>query len=244
MVPKEITGLNTLSKIRKAVSANAARVKALGNWPEYIDEVASLVERIPTSRTKFAPGFDAGIACALNLIPENKQALSATLHANYTIDAVNQVRRESAKLKVDSETCWWLAACSVCDEGCTGRDVLNQIGWFNQLCVRSDLRKSHALDTLQEMNESFKVIDDVPFAVKDGGMQGAYINGHKFAVGAGDGVWFVGTYLDSLGIPSKFKWGPDSKLSGPIHGSKQFVKCANLTELNKVISYAKQAMPG
>ncbi len=75
------------------------------------------MERIPQDANEKAPGFDAGIACATDAIPREKQELAAHLHANYTKDAVMQVRKEAAEHNPDSQTAWWLSACSVCKEG-------------------------------------------------------------------------------------------------------------------------------
>ncbi len=105
-----------VAKIRTAVEANAKRVAELGEWPDYI-EPGSLLERIPQEGGTKAPGFDAGIACATDMIPRDKQELAARLHANYTKEAVMQVRKEVAEKDPDSQTAWWLAACSLCKEG-------------------------------------------------------------------------------------------------------------------------------
>ena len=49
--------------------------------------------RVELGRDTIA-GFDAGIACALDLIPRDRQKLAATLHCNYSKSAVMQVRKE------------------------------------------------------------------------------------------------------------------------------------------------------
>jgi len=104
----------TISEIHLTVRENAGRVAELGNWPPYIP-AESLLSRIPADNK--GSGFDAGLACALDLIPRDKQRLSATLHAAYTAEAVEQVLKESQYMDPQSETTWWLAACHVCDEG-------------------------------------------------------------------------------------------------------------------------------
>jgi hypothetical protein len=62
-------------------------------------------------------------------------------------------------------------------------------------------------------------------------------------------VFFVGTYLPSLGIPDDFNWSSetddDGQLkSGPVHGSKQFIICANEQEVIEVISIARKHLQG
>lgn len=257
-----------IAEIKKTVKENAPRIKELGNWAEYIS-INSLIDRVPDTN-KTAPGFDAGIACALDLIPRDKQKLSATLHAAYTPKAVEQVRKEIKIIKglledpyiskirsngnyfdVDRklfglETFWWLLGCSICSES-NVYDVLfkQQVRSFIEA---TELESLHFIDTelkavINDIENSFFVVDNIPFATKDGGMQGAYISGYPFSVGAGYGVWFVGTYYDSLGIPDDFLWSDKvddqgRKCSGPVHGSRQFVKCSNLDELARVVKCA------
>lgn len=229
------------------LASEALRVKTLGNWPEYINEVQSLIGRFPENNLKSltAPGFDAGIACLLDLIPRKKQKLSAILHAAYTPEAVEQIREEIKNLTVNSETCWWLAACSLCNEdGVNYKEFCSQVDSFIVLAKDGKARKKAAKDELAKMLRRYHVIDGIAFASADGGMQAAYIAGHDFSVGMGDGLWFVGTYLPTLGIPSNFKWS-DKKdslgrdMSGPVHGSKQFVKCSSLQELVSVLKWVK-----
>lgn len=253
-----------IEQIKSQVAINASRVKKLGNWPDYVDEM-SLVHRIPDERDNrlTAPGFDAGIACCLDLIPRDKQKLSAVLHGAYTPEAIEQIRKEVEILysffrdtvlldspeKINAanlETCWWLAACFVCNEGdCDSNTVLNQIDHFKQLKENMALRISAALECYNKMKENFHIVDNVAVALKDGGMQAAYINGIPLAIMPAYGTWFVGTFYDSLGIPENFKWNEtlDNKgrpMSGPVFGSKQFVKCSTFDELNKVLEYSKK----
>jgi len=107
-----------MAELTQLVGWEATRVADVGDWPEWMKSTAkeSLLSRVPTVDSK-ASGFDAGIACTLDLIPRSKQVLSAALHAAYTPDKVAQVIKEMENIDADSETVWWLAACSVCDEG-------------------------------------------------------------------------------------------------------------------------------
>lgn len=255
---------NEFTELKNKIIREAQRVKKLGKWPGHIS-IDSLVSRIP-DEGKTAPGFDAGIACCLDLIPRDKQTLSATLHAAYTPAAVDQVREEIKLLQdkniidsnrftevVNLETTWWLAACHLCKEGNnTCSDFLSQILAFKESVKYIYERYNNAKAELEHMLQSFTIAGGVPIATSDGGMAGAYVGGYPFAVGIGHGVWFVGTYFPTLGIPHSFNWGTDKDSqgrlkSGPVHGSQQFVKCADLNELNHVVNIArenlKQFMP-
>jgi hypothetical protein len=63
------------------------------------------------------------------------------------------------------------------------------------------------------------------------------------------GTWFVGTFRESLGIPDDFVWGTEldkegRPMSGPVHGSKNFVKCYSLDELAQVVGIAQRYLGG
>lgn len=256
---------SVIEAFKSQVAINAGRIKELGNWPEHIDEM-SLVHRIPDERENriTAPGFDAGIACCLDLIPRNKQRLSAILHGAYTPEAIEQIKREIFDIQkcksswheearsweepCNNETAWWLAACSICKEGDVGADdIINQINSFDYLAGDLICIINAACQQYNIMANSYVVVDGIPVSLKDGGMQAAYIYGYPLAIMPAYGTWFVGTYYPSLGIPDDFIWGTkkdnkDRPMSGPVFGSKQFVKCATIEELNKVINYAKETV--
>ena len=99
-----------LAEIRSIAEAESDRIAKLGEWPEYRLPYAkaSIAGRIPQKEDKNAPGFDAGVACALGMIPQDKQKLAAILHGNYSAEAVEQVRQELKAMNPDSETTWWL----------------------------------------------------------------------------------------------------------------------------------------
>jgi hypothetical protein len=232
-------------RVHSRVAAAAPRIARLGRWPDWIPP-SSLALRVPHLTSPAPAGFDAGIACALDLIPSAAQPLSATLHAAYTPAAIAQVRSETDHLPLtpDSQTTWWLAACSVCDEGvATPASFAAQLERFAILRADPFLRVRAAIDCLFEMRVSFEIRHGVAFALVDGGMQGAYIAGHELAASYSQtqDLYFIGTYLPSLGLDD-FPWAnpanpsssdPSSRLgrSGPVHGSKQYVKCQDLTEL-------------
>lgn len=237
-----------LSILEKIVEKEGDRVADLGEWPKYIKS-GSLTDRVPKGDEKKAPGFDAGVACALGLIPEEKQTLAARLHANYSEEAVEQVRREIEEADPDSPTTWWLAACAICKEGeINGEEFLEQVEEFKVLTKDPEKRLAVARTEFDKMKESFEVINGIPHGTKDGCMQAAYIAGYPVAVMYAEkyGIFFVGTYLPTLGLEG-FEWSDDkdengNAKSGPVYGSKQFVKCADEEELHRVLESAKHTI--
>lgn len=232
---------NDVDSLIDLVRKNTDRVASLGEWPEYIDR-ETLVERIPKRAGEKAPGFDAGVACALGLIPEDKQKLAAKLHANYSEDSVEQIRREIKTNDPESPTTWWLAACAVCKEGkINAEEFLNQVDEFKRLANNLEERLKRAKKEFEKMTSSFEIVNGVPFGTEDGCMQGAYLAGYKYAVihAKNYDLYFVGTYLPSLGLEN-FEWSTEkdekgNALSGPVFGSKQFVKCKDEEELGRVL---------
>jgi hypothetical protein len=240
----------TLQYIRMAVEREMTRVASIGEWPTYINVERSLLGRVPTLEPgSKAPGFDTGIACCLYIIPEHRQRLAATLHANYSERAVEQVRRETRGfMSLNSESCWWLAASAMCrgEDGVTVEQFLQQVEEARESL--SDLDERHALSVLEfeAMRSGFEMSGGVAFATRNGGMQGAYLAGHDFAVELSqkDEIWFVGTFRPSLGLEDfAFSSQTDDQgraKSGPVHGSKQFVKCASREELDQVLAIVKR----
>lgn len=245
---RPLTGSGSPAQLRELVDAEAARVAELGEWPDWISP-ASLTERVPLGSAA-APGFDAGIACCLGLIPPARQRLAARLHAAYTPQAVAQVRREATPMHPESDTTWWLAACSVCREGEVDAAMFAaQVQEFTLLAGDPAARRRAAVAEHQAMLARFAVRPDgLAIADVDGGMQGAYLAGHRAAAmwAQQAGIFFVGTYEKSLGLED-FDWSepadPDASdparrlgRSGPVHGSRQFVKCADEAELERVVA--------
>ena len=226
-----------LDALRDHVRQAVPRIRELGNWPAYIDGERALVSRVPSMLDQ-APGFDAGIACALDMIPRDQQKLAATLHAAYTVAAVDQVRRESLEMDPESETCWWLAASSVCIEGHASYDTfLRQLKTFDLLAKSPLQRLTSAIKAFDEMRKNFKLIDGIPFVIKDGGLQGAYVAGYDWGVQYAEvyGLFFLGTFRESLGLESfpfsDRKNDQGRPMSGPVNGSKQYVKVSSFKEL-------------
>jgi hypothetical protein len=184
--------MTSVHQVYSIVKDNQDRVAKQGNWPSYIDVDESLAGRIePITRGEPGPGFDAGIACCLDLIPCDKQTLASTLHANYTPEAVEQVRTEIALAlngeedAADYESIWWLCACSFCDEQQDAEKLLRAIEAFEIAASSPELRVKEALAEYEKMTHSYKLVGGLPVAMKDGGMQAAYIAG-----GSAD-VWNV-----------------------------------------------------
>jgi hypothetical protein len=230
-----------LDTLIATAAANVARLAALGNWPASIDAHKSIVDRIPTGENTVAPGFDAGVACVLGLIPEDKQRLSAILHAAYTEEAIRQVRRE-VSLGLDTETAWWLAACSVCQQKpVDARDFVLQVMTFQSLATVPALRQRIVRGEFEDMKRRFSVVDGIPFITTRGGLQGAYFLGHDWGVEYKPkySTFFVGTFRPSLGLEDfAFSGKVDEhgrRLSGPVSGSQQYVKCCSFSELARAI---------
>lgn len=243
------TQLST-TEIWSRVAITTARIADLGSWPEHISEKA-LLDRIPVPGHT-ASGFDAGIACALDLIPRSRQRLAARLHAAYTPQAVAQIRAEAKEMEADAETTWWLAACSVCQEqDLDEAEFMNQLQAFQELAADPEERVRVARAEFARMTTSFEIDElGVALSTTDGGIQGAYIAGHEVAAMylPQEELYLVGTLHPSLGLED-FDWeqpayspqlfGSDdyqSGRSGPVHGSRQFVKCTNRREYQKVIA--------
>lgn len=230
------TTAKTLHDLRTRVINETPRIRAQGSWPAHIADT-TLISRLPGTE-KTSPGFDAGIACALDLIPRDKQKLASTLHAAYTETAVEQLRAEIKDLQQESETCWWLAACGLCKETPVSLDeFVRQLGDFDYLAKTATIRMLAAYNEREKISHSFQVIGDIPFAVKDGGLQGAYISGYDWGIqySEADGLFFIGTFRESLGLEDfPFSNRIDvlgRPMSGPIHGSRQFVKACSIQEL-------------
>jgi hypothetical protein len=227
----------SLDELRDYVRKAVPRVRELGNWPAHIDGEKSLVDRVP-SELKLAPGFDAGLACALDMIPRERQKLAATLHAAYTEAAVEQIRTEWANFNADTETCWWLVASSLCkEEGINVEGFAQQLHAFEYLAKSPVLRATTAGNAFVEMRQSFQLVGGIPFVIKDGGLQGAYVAVYDWGVQYIEdaGIFFIGTFRESLGLHDfPFSKQVDEQgraMSGPVHGSRQFVKTCSLQEL-------------
>lgn len=236
-----------LADLRTEVRLATPRVANFGSWPAYIDAEQALVSRVPTM-LDIAPGFDAGLACALDMIPRDKQRLAATLHAAYTEAAVEQVRREtSCELDADSETCWWLAASSICEEGKVDHEAfLDQLHAFRELVRNPEDRRVAAVRALADMRRNFRLMDGIPFVTKDGGLQGAYVSGYNWGVEYAEayGLFFIGTFRESLGLEKfNFSTRVDAEkrpMSGPVHGSRQYVKVSSLDELAAAVDIVRK----
>ncbi len=245
---------HSLAFIRGLVAFNMPRVADLGRWPAHIDVERSLMGRVPSLERDISavPGFDAGIACCLDIIPRDRQRLAATLHAAYSEEAVEQVRRETAGfMSPDSESCWWLAASAFCEEdGVDTVGFLDQVAAATEMLSDTDARHGFAIDQLNRMKSGFELSPDegirIAWAVRDGGMQGAYLAGHDFAVefAAKHGIWFIGTFRPSLGLEdfefSSEKDADGRAKSGSVNGSRQYVKCATREELEGALAIVKR----
>ncbi|MDA3863353.1 MAG: hypothetical protein PF689_05735 [Deltaproteobacteria bacterium] len=240
----------SMQEIRKKVSSNVHRIAKQGNWPEYIDAKGALCDRIPSAKKK-ASGFDAGLACALDLIPRNRQKLISTLHAAYNEKCVLQIREEADKMLPDSETCWWLAASSlVVYKKLSVPEFQDQINDFRLLIQDAMLRRDVAIEMFETMIKSYQMINKIPLSVKNRGLQGAYLDGHDFAVQyhETEAKFFIGTFKESLGLDNfKFSQEKDENgnlISGPVFGSRQYVATNSFSELNQILKVVRNHLNG
>ena len=122
---------------------------------------------------------------------------------------------------------------------------MQQINDFKKLITNNEERLKQALLEFEKMTQSFEVKDGVPFGTQDGCMQGAYIAGFPFGTQYAEnyGIYFIGTFEDSLGLEN-FSWSDEKDdqgraKSGPVFGSRQFVKCANREEFERAVAVVK-----
>jgi len=243
-----------IAELVRRVIDNVDRVAELGNFPPYMDPQRSLAGRVPQDDV-IAPGFDAGIACCLGIIPEDKQRLSAILHGAYTPEAVDQVRREIVDLDPDSETTWWLAMSQVC---ISSKEMVDSAGFVKQVAnakqaeMSQEIRLSAARSAQRSLQGSYTVrplgllMDGVAYGDTDGCIQAAYLDGFDLGVYRAElaGLWFIGTFRPSLGLED-FEWSTEvddqeRQKSGPVHGSSQYVKASSLSELAAAVEIAKR----
>lgn len=244
-----------IAQIHALCVKNGRAVAILGEWPAQIDVAESLAGRIPTADTPRS-GLDAGLATALGLMPPHAGRLAATLHAAYTPAAVEQIRAEIEKTQsgrwqvadAHSATCWWLAACRLCIEGdeVNEKTFRRQLLDFHALVTDAAARKAAADSMLNEMIRSFDTRRGYAFGTVDGALQGAYIAGHDVAVlhHQTRNMYFIGTFRPSLGLETfPFANGTDDRgrpTSGPVHGSRQYVKCATEAEMQAAMESVKK----
>ncbi len=237
-----------LEDIRTMVRAEGARIKELGDWAEWMDPDKSLTDRIPQDDDESYPGFDAGIACALNLIPSDKQKLSAIMHAGIKPEAIEQIRSEITEMDPDSETVWWLAGCNVCEEGTVDASKFRaQVEAFQELTADPKKRVEAARDELDKMMSTFETSTyGVPYGTVDGCMHGAYIAGHPLATtyDPNHGIFFIGTFDQPLDTHLQdYPWknpdqGKERGTSGVINPN--FIKCADEEEFRAVLAHLEQ----
>lgn len=254
-----------LSFYTKMVTDNADRLRMLGEWPRSGDDtkdhelaVEALAGRLPQNAGEVSAGLDAGVACALDLIPRDKQELVARLHANYTPEAIAQVVADTSdieNLDPDSQSCWWLAGCSVCTEGNIDQaSFLKQIEAFKKLCDDPAARKEAAQKEFHKMTSLFHLETfvhpdtgatvEIPFGDEDGCIQGAYLKGHPFAVShltRPNSDWYeIGSFHTSLGLEGVAWEGTylrDGKPrpNGPQYGAKNFFRCGDKDQLVRAL---------
>ena len=122
-----------------------------------------------------------------------------------------------------------------------------QIQDFSFLVSNTEARVEMARDELEVMQSTFETETyGFPHGVVDGCIQGAYLAGHQFGTTYAEeyNLYFIGTYLPSLGLED-FCWSADvdeqdRPLSGPVHGSRQFVKCKDKKEFLSAVQVVQR----
>ncbi len=138
---------------------------------------------------------------------------------------------------------------------------MTEEGFYRQVQKFNDLRDSMfstsdgrstqiqgvLMNEVASMRAQYSVMDDgVPYADSNSGGVGAYIDGNKFSVFHSNGLFFIGTFEQSLGLED-FEFSDSTEeingvtytKSGPVHDSKNFVKCATIEEAARAIEIVK-----
>lgn len=241
----------------RVVEENSARVAEQGAWPE--SKIPRRMARNIPRGDMIALGLDAGIACALDLIPRDKQTLAAGLCGEFTSERVKQVRREvilsfdlSEPLDPDCESAWWLAAFSLYSRKGVNEDTFRrQLVAFEGMAKNLDNRLEAIYKACIDIMESFQVLGDgTPFSIEPYGLQCAYLDGHSWAVQyySGCSAFFIGTFHSSLGLED-FAWSEHKDaigdaVSGPVHGSQQLVMCSTPEELAAALAIVRKHFAG
>jgi hypothetical protein len=261
---KQVIAQN-ITSFYNTIEGSVRRVAQLGNWPgETKMHIDALLGRVPRE-DNVASGFDAGIAVALGLTTIDGQEfgrLSASMHTDPTENDYTEVRQGIGRIErgdMRNDTAFWLLGSLVCDDGYQGVDqeqFVRQVQKYNELqdsmFSTSDGRATQIqnilLDSVKNMKSGYIQMDDgVVFAEDNAALIGAYIDGHKFGVFPGGGLFYIGSYLPSLGLED-FKFGTSTEMvngdvktkSGFVHeGSYNFIKCATIGELSRAVDIVK-----
>lgn len=232
--------------VRMAIE-NIPRLAAIGVWPPRFDRKKSLLVPIP-EENGFADGINPGLACALNVIPEPMQLLSAMLHGGFTPDAVHHFRQEQAWLTYVNGATWYLAVRGIpkqtpkvsFSEFKIQLEALKALGSDKRGLVKL------AQEELERMRKSFLVMaDGIPFATSKTSLQNAYLLGYDWGVWSNPEapLYFLETFQPSLGLddfpPSKPGTQRRAK-SGLVGTSKQLAKMLTFEDLGRAIAGVRQ----
>jgi len=179
---------------------NSAQIARMGKWPE-IFEADSIASGIPTNGTRRF-GFNAVIACALELIPQDRWWLPALVYHGWLSEEVHQIRREAREMQPNAETTWYLAAESLRREG--GVDTatfLEQVAQFSSLAKTPEDRAAAARDEFRRRGTLFSIDRyGFPFGTAQGCVDAAYIHGHRLATCFVEEsqTYYISTYMPRL----------------------------------------------
>jgi|GEM_PF-5602519 len=147
------------------------------------------------------------------------------------------------------ETCWLLVALHIkAQEAVNQEQFVEQIRKFRRLAADPEARRKAAVQEYFLMTCSYgreKLIGNgkVPVGYRDGCIVGACIDGHPFAIryAPAERAYYIQTPFSSLGL-EKQSW--EEAGSGPVFGSRQHVRCASLSTLQKVLPKVLQTFAG
>ena len=244
-----------LSAQRNTVEGSLDKIANLAGVSGDLGAVRHLLARIPATVDHTASGFDAGVAVATGLIPEEYAGLSAKLHLKQTPEAIMELRTGIEQLRqgaVENSTLYWALASAFCIED----NLVDGGGYLHQVSGYEKVRKTGNVEQMRDMALSFinklgersaPDPDGVYAAGDSAGCLGAYAI-HKAAVAyytdaRYPGMFFIGTYHDSLGLDN-FEFGKrldknGAERSGKIGGRSNFVKCDGYAEFGRAMNLVK-----
>ena len=221
--------------------------------------------------TTISGGYDAGIGAFLGLIPNDRQRLSIRLHfQGPDAQSLNQIRTEIVDVNLDdvktsedrnalsnTESVWWAAMSSVCDEGRISAEMFaSQLAMAEALMVDPTERLNRAVGEIHRMVSGFEVKDG--FAVvktrkdangnvvpQDGGAYGAYLAGHRVAVQEAYGLFFIGAVENLRDVMQGFVFGTERDDQGRTKSgwvnpdNNSYLKAANIQEAYQVLEHIK-----
>ncbi len=223
--------MNMTDHLLKKATDNLPRVAALGGWGNEILErercnVAS-IQKAPSSPHHFS----AGLACALDLIPRDRQASVARLHGKSSEEDVAIAQIDLLGLTPDCAIVWWLATHPLTRKLNTSEFSFTWVERKRELSDASArLAQAHA--ERHAASSLFRLMDDgVPFTTNPDGLMAAYLNGYAWGVyyDLSANLFWIETIKPSLG-PSDLAILTSASGSRPRTSASNFESLAKSTK--------------